>query len=235
MKRGLRPRPLALALVTLASLCLGNLVLAQGETWSIQTVALRDLREAQLRAAELRSAGFPAFTEFTMSDGLQYVRVRVGCWSSRDAALGVAELLLGGHAREAVVVPHSEASPEPCVEVDVGFLTPSTWAPLHDVGEAPTFRVELAGHVGHIRHDGLRWSVLQGDTSPAPIDAIALPMRFGTGELGGGPLVFVERGGDLVVLCPGRLIGHVEDVVIVEWSDAVVACRTQTEPEPGTP
>jgi hypothetical protein len=137
--------------------------MAQDGGWAVQTVALRDLREAERAAAHLRAAGFPAFTEFVMADGLQYVRVRVGCWSIRPAAEAVAELLLGGHAREAVVVPHGPGSPDACVDLDVGFITPASWSPLFGPGEAPTFRVELAGHVAHIRHDGERWSVLQGE------------------------------------------------------------------------
>lgn len=215
--------------VGVALMLLGLLTFAGAQDgaagWAVQTVALRDLREAERAATRLRFAGFPAFTEFAMADGLQFVRVRVGCWTSRDAAVGIAALLLEGHVREAVVVPHDPASERACVDVDVGFLTPASWTALHDVGHKPTFRVELAGHVGHLRHDGVRWQVLQGDGEPEPLATSALSWRYRSGEIAGGPVVFDESDGVPVVLCPGRLIGQVADVVIVVWEDAVVACR----------
>ena len=198
---------------------------AQDGGWAVQTVALRDLREAQQTAAALRDAGFPAFTEFAMTDGLQYVRVRVGCWSAREGADAVAGLLLAGHAREAVVVPHSPESPRACVDLDVGFLMPTSWAPLFEPGEAPTFRVELAGHVGHIRHDGERWMVLQGDGAPTPLRVPPPTRPYRAGEVGGGAAVFDDRDEPSVLVCPGRLIGQVGEVAIAVWVDAVVACR----------
>ena len=219
----LRSRRLGAVLLVLLTLLAR--ATAQDAGWSIQVVALRDLREAERSVERLREAGFPAFTEFTMADGMQYVRVRVGCWSSRDAAAGVVPLLLGGYVREAAVVPHSDDSPRRCIEVDVGFLTPATWAPLHHEGELPTFRVELAGHVGHLRHDGDRWLVLQGDATPAPMTVDALAWQYRSGELGGGTVVLDDVGGRLRLVCPGRMIGQVGDVVIVAWEDAVVACR----------
>ena len=199
---------------------------ARDDAWAVQTVALRDLRDAQRVATELRAAGFPAFTEFTMADGLQYVRVRVGCWSARDAAVALAQQLLGGgYAAQAEVVPHSETSPFECVDVDVGFLTPATWTALHGPGEAPTFRVELSGHVGHLRHDGERWTVAQGEAAPTPLALQPTAWRYRDASLGGGGVVLDPRERPAVVLCPGLLIGQVGDVAIVAWSDAVVACR----------
>ena len=202
-----------------------TLALAQDDGWAVQTVALRDLREAQAVAADLRAAGFPAFTEFTMTDGLQYVRVRVGCWSAREGAAAVAELLLAGFAREAVAVPHSAESPRACIHLDVGFLTPSAWDVLFVAGEAPTFRVELAGHVGHIRHDGERWSVLQGNGTPEPQRAAPSATAYRAGDIGGSAVVFDDRDPPGLLLCPGRLLGQVGDVAVVAWTNAVVACR----------
>jgi hypothetical protein len=208
---------------------------AQEPGWSVQTVALRDLIQAQELAAGLRAAGYPAFTEFVMSDGLQYIRVRVGCWSAREGAEAVAEMLLrGGHAREAVVVPHGEDSPWGCTEVDVGFLTPATWTALHDDDHLPTFRVELAGHVGHLRHDGERWLVMQGEDAPAPIAITTLQWPYLNGVLGGGAAVFDDRGASPLLVCPGRLIGQVGEVMVVAWEDAVVACRPAPVP-PASP
>ncbi len=220
-----RPRARRFGAVLLVLLALLARAAAQDAAWSIQVVALRDLREAERSVERLREAGFPAFTEFTMADGAQYVRVRVGCWSARDAADGVTPLLLAGYAREAVVVPHSDDASRRCIEVDVGFLTPANWTALHHEGELPTFRVELAGHVGHLRHDGDRWLVLQGDATPEPMTIDGLPWNYRSGELGGGAVVFDDAGGRPRLVCPGRMIGHVGDVVIVAWEDAVVACR----------
>ena len=219
------PRSPRLGAVLLVLLTLLARATAQDAGWSIQVVALRDLREAERSVEALREAGFPAFTEFTMADGMQYVRVRVGCWSARDAALGVVPLLLAGYAREAAVVPHSDDSPRRCIAVDVGFLTPANWAALHHEGELPTFRVELAGHVGHLRHDGDRWLVLQGDATPEAMAVDTLAWHYRSGELGAGAVVFDEVGGTPRLVCPGRMIGQVGDVVIVAWEDAVVACR----------
>lgn len=230
-----RPRARRLGASLLILLVLLTRAAAQDVGWAIQIVALRDLREAEESAEALREVGFPAFTEFTMADGKQYVRVRVGCWSARDAADGVARLLLAGYAREAVVVPHSDDSARRCIEVDVGFLTPTNWAALHHEGELPTFRVELAGHVGHLRHDGDRWLVLQGDTTPVPMTIDTLPWHYRSGELGGGAVVFDEAGGALRLVCPGRMIGHVGDVVIVAWEEAVVACRPPSLGEDARP
>lgn len=216
------PGRLASCLVVCALLAL---VRAQDDGWAVQTVALRDLREAQTAAADLRAAGFPAFTEFTMTQGLQYVRVRVGCWSAREGAEAVAELLLAGYAREAVAVPHSPDSPRACVHLDVGFLTPSAWEVLFVPGEAPTFRVELAGHVGHIRHDGERWSVLQGNGTPDPRRVPAPVTPYRAGEIGGSAVVFDDRDPPGLLLCPGQLLGQVGEVAVVAWTNAVVACR----------
>jgi hypothetical protein len=204
---------------------------AQGDGWSVQTVALRDLREAQTAVASLRKHGFPAFNEFTMNRGLQYVRVRVGCWTVREGAEAVAMLLVdGAYAREAVVVPHSAASPLPCTEVDVGFLTPATWTALHAEDELPTFRVELAGHVGHLRHDGDRWHVIQGDAEPDPVPLDPPAWSYRIDQVGGAAAVFQDTGGAPLLVCPGSMLGQVGDVVIVAWQEAVVACRPPASP-----
>lgn len=224
------------AILALGLLALADLAAAQEDGWAIQTVALRDFREAQNVADGLRGHGFPAFTEFTMSAGLQYVRVRVGCWTSRDAAVTLAQLLRrGGFAAEAEVVPHSEGSPYECVRVEVGFLTPSTWTALHGPGEVPTFRVELAGHVGHIRHDGERWSVAQGAEAPAAMLLPPTVWRYGASTLADTAVVLDPRERPAALVCPGQLIGQVGDVAIVGWSDAVVACRPPSGAPLGVP
>ena len=63
------------------------------QTWAVQVVALRDFREAQAAVTELRVLEFDAYTEFVMQDGQQYVRVRVGCFTTREAAEAVAVVM----------------------------------------------------------------------------------------------------------------------------------------------
>jgi len=197
-------------------------------TWTVQTVAYRDLRDANAEVAYLRSLGLPAYTEFTMTNGLQYVRVRVGCHAERDAAEAWASLLQTGVTREAVAVPTDARPPDhvPCVATEVGFLKPSTWALVSTADELPTFRVEVAGHVAYLRHDGDAWRLWQ-TLPPASAFAPRLPVdqQVRVGSVSGQP---VARTAEAGVLCPGRLIATAGAVAIVDRGDAVVACRVAT-------
>jgi hypothetical protein len=195
------------------------------ERWTVQTVALRDFREAQSTVAELRFLGFPAYTEFAMHEGNQYVRVRVGCWSTRDAADAVADALRGLVTREAAVVPVSPGAPVECVDVEVGFLKPSVYGALHGDGEAPTYRVEVGGQVAFIRHDGSGWSLLQGADPPEPQAVPPHGASFRAGGVEGFALVLRLHDGTASLFCPGRLVAQVADVAVVEWANAIVACR----------
>jgi hypothetical protein len=188
--------------------------------WSVQTVALRDLREAQGAVAQLRALGFPAFTEFTMSAGLQYVRVRVGCTSEREVADAWAALLAPRLVAQAVSVPLEAAPPEDvaCVRNDVGFRKPTRWMLRSGPGELPVFEVAIADHVAFVGFDAGGWRVWQ---SVAPEPVAAPPSRVVAGRLEGADVV---RTSDGALLCPGRLLVGVGDAAVVELGDAVLAC-----------
>lgn len=217
---GRRRRPSVRAIALLVALAALGSALAQ-TTWSVQTVALRDYREAQGVAAGLRLHGFEAYTEFTMQSGLQYVRVRVGCTDAREVAEAWAELLARSLVAEAVVVPMEGASPSDvrCVAAEVGFRKPARWVLVSGAGEVPVFEVEVAGHLAYLGFDGLAWRVWQ-ETAPAPVEASA--PRVVAAVLEGRDVV---RSADGALLCPGRLLGGVGDAAVVELGDAIVACR----------
>lgn len=218
-------RPAVRALMGCFLLSAAALGAAQSPAWTLQTVALRDLRDANAEAERLQAVGLAAYTEFTMSAGLQYVRVRAGCFDTREAAEAWADVLRGGVVREAVAMPVEGPLPGhvPCIEVDVGFRKPTAWALVSGPGEQPTFRVEVAGHPAYLRHDGNGWRVYQA-VEPAPEAAPLLPAASGLREasVGGHPVV-VTLGG--AALCPGRLLAVAGAVAVVDRGDAVVACR----------
>ncbi len=216
--RGRRPRWSRVALVV-ALAALGT-ALAQ-TTWSVQTVALRDYREAAGVAAGLRLHGLDAYTEFTMQGGLQYVRVRVGCTDEREVADAWADLLARSLVAEAVVVAMEGASPPDvaCVAAEVGFRKPARWLLVSGPNEVPVFEVEVADHLAYLSYDGLVWRVWQG-TAPAPVAASAA--RVAAARLDGRDVVRSADGG---LLCPGRLVAGVGDAAVVELGDAIVGCR----------
>ena len=201
---------------------------AQTDLWTVQTVALRDLREAQATAAALKQSGFDAFTEFAMDAGLQFVRVRVGCYTSREAAEVMAAALRGRITDAAVVV---EASPDApvagCVRMDVGFLKPFTWDEVGRAGAAPAFRVVVAGIEAHVTHTGQRWLVLQDGEDVPLMDATLPTGSFWQATVGGVSLIGLEGPGGRLLLCPGLLVNTVGDVAISEQGDALVACSLE--------
>ncbi len=216
MRRATRP------LAPLVGLLLAAAALAHD--WTIQTVAVRDLREAQAIAADLLRLRFDAYTEFTMANGRQYVRVRVGCFASREDAEAVAELLRGRATREAVVIERMPGAPaRGCVVRDVGFVAPDGYR--QRAPGVASFEVEVAGVAGLVRYRGGRWQVLQ---APA---AEALSTRVGAGrsfrQAEGVPEAFVtfaHADGPLLA-CAGRLLAEVDGAAIVERSGVVSACR----------
>jgi len=217
----------AFAVLVAAFLPLWSSARAQNvaEAWTVQTVALRDLREAQATAAALKQHGFDAFTEFAMDNGLQFVRVRVGCFTSRSAAESMAAALRGRVTESAVVVEATAGAPTAgCVTMDVGFIKPVVWDEVAAVGLAPAFRVVVAGIEAHVVHTGQNWRVLQdGEAVPAAEPALA-GGRFSQASVGGVALVRYEAPGVALLLCPGVLVTSVADVAISEQGDALVAC-----------
>lgn len=194
------------------------------EEWTVQTVAVRDLRQAHLAASELTDLGYDAYTEFTMGhDGLQYVRVRVGCFHGHSGAEAIAALLRSV-TREAVVVRRSQAAPaRGCLRRLVGFVAPADLQ-QPEPGVA-TFIVEVAGVRGVVRFMEGRWRVLQ---EPAA-DALQPPnrqanVRFRQASRAGRPYVRLRHEDGEFYLCPGRILAETADAVVVEDEGVVVAC-----------
>lgn len=193
--------------------------------WSVQTVALRDFREANGVVEQLRGFGLDAYSEFAMNDGHQFVRVRIGCYTSRAGAEAMAAALRGRVTAEAAAVEMTVGAPVVgCVHVDVGFRKPYAWAEVEADGVVPAFRVVVAGIPAHIVHDGTRWAVLQGDDSVPPVNATLPRGSFTSTTLGGVAMVRLAVGATDVVLCPGTLIAEVGQVAIVELGSVVMAC-----------
>ena len=195
--------------------------------WTVQVVALRDFREAQAAVTELRVLEFDAYTEFAMSEGQQYVRVRAGCYTTREGAEAVAAVMRGRVTAEAEAVELTVGAPViGCVEEEVGFLSSYDWRLLDTAGAVPSFRVVVSGVVARLVHDGRRWLVLQGDgeaqVSGEPATGQA---RIVQRRVGGGPFASLDSLPGPVLLCPGTLLATVADVAIVQRPDAIVACR----------
>lgn len=196
------------------------------ELWSIQTVAFRDFREATDAAYLLSSEGFDAYTEFTMHEGLQFVRVRVGCFTSRDAAEVMAWSMAGTASPEAAVVEFSPDAPAAgCVTMDVGFLKSVDWSATTTTNGVPAYQVSVAGHEAHIAYTGNRWRVVQEGTNIPPQDPGLATVSFRERTVAGVTYVSTVVAGHDLILCPGHLLDEIGDVVIAERDDALVACR----------
>jgi len=216
----------------LAAFALGVARAQAPAAWSVQTVAVRDLRLANGIAGDLVRLGFDAYTEFAMSDaGEQWVRVRVGCFLGRADADAFARLLRERYVREAVAVPWSGGAPGvPCLRRDVGFVAPDAWR--QQAPGAASFEVEVAGVRGLVRYRNGAWQVLQApaiETSLPP--ETALP-RFEASADAGMPFVLERSAAGLRFVCPGELLAQTEDAAIVELDGIVSACRWTTEGPP---
>ncbi|HET8986133.1 MAG TPA: SPOR domain-containing protein [Trueperaceae bacterium] len=213
---------------------IGGLASAQpAPGWSVQVVALRDFREAQAAVTELSVLEFDAYTEFSMADGQQYVRVRTGCFTTRDAAEALANVMRGRVTAEAEAVELTPGAPvRGCVDEEVGFLNSYDWELMSRSTGVPSFRVAIASVVARVVHDGRRWIVLQGDGEPQAESARdGATARIVQRRVGGTPFAALDSLPGPVLLCPGTLVATVADVAIVERTDVIVACRLMT---PGT-
>lgn len=212
------------ALLLVVALALLNV--ASAERWAVQTVALRDLREAEVAVAQLREHGFDAYTEFAMNRGLQFVRVRVGCYETREAAEMMAAALRSHVTATAEAVEFSAGAPVAgCVKVDVGFLKPTSWEVVSGPGEAPTFKVTVAGMEAIVLYDGEKWRVFQGD-GPLPLAPVGmLTGRYQQVYIGNSAFLRQDNGPRRVIVCPGQLLIQAGPAVISEQGEALVACR----------
>lgn len=195
--------------------------------WTIQTVALRDLRDAQATAEDLRHFGLDAYTEFAMWEGEQFVRVRFGCFTTQHAADEMAIRVRTSFVADAVSVARTPGAPtKGCLEETTGFLKPAQWRQRIEGGSA--FDISMAETTAVVLHNGRRWRIFQAGEALPELAPPSTP-RFSQALLGDVPVVQLEHrtqsGGAGVVLCPGRLLGEIGDVAIVDRGDRIVACR----------
>ena len=211
-------------IASLLALALASVAFAQGGAWTVQTVALRDLRQADTVVAQLKNLGFDAYDEFAMNDGKQFVRVRVGCYADRAAAQAAATALARHVTEQAVPAPISPgARVDHCIREDVGFLKPASWSRVAAGDGLPTFHVQVAGRSADLVFDGSRWVVVQ-DGSPRPAAAVAGGAAFVSAHPGDVAWAAEETPGGARLLCPGTLVGHAGNAAIVERAGEVVAC-----------
>ena len=225
--------PRRLARTLLAALACLTAVAGMAQGWTVQTVAVRDLREARHVAADLVSLGYDAYTEFSMDDeGRQWVRVRVGCYHARPGAEAMAGILRGHVTKEAVAVVRTPTAPaRGCVRRVVGFRAPDTWTqPVPDVA---TFIVEVADVRGVIRFDDGRWRVLQEAAAEALAPGSVVGRLFRQDDSTPRPFVRVRHADGDFFVCPGTLLAQDDVAAVVEDEGVVLAC-TWRPPRLGT-
>ncbi|MEX2535779.1 MAG: SPOR domain-containing protein [Trueperaceae bacterium] len=218
-------RDLSAISLFLVLLLFGSLAVGQG--WTVQTAAFQDFRQASGQVGELRELGFDAYTEFVMEEGQQFSRVRIGCFSSRQAAAAYARVLRGNVTAEAVAQPLSQgADTQACVTTVTGFVKPRLWS-VQRTGTDIVFRVELGGQVGFLRHQGVAWQF----THSLPAQREATPAgqaRFREVEMGGLTLIQARLSdGSPVNACHGRLLWQRGLTSVVERTNTVVACLVE--------
>ena len=203
---------------------------AMSESWTVQTVALRDFQQANEVVESLGRLGYQAYTEFAMNRGLQYIRVRVGCFDTREGAERMARHLRGAVTSNAVAQPLSEeASVEECTEVTVGFFKPQSWSVVQSGREAIVFEVTVANRRAFVEHRGGAWNVTQFLALPA--DGRGDPTGpFVQANPEGRPLILMRRGDDTIAVCPGTLLWQSDEVAVVDDGDAILSCRPGTQP-----
>lgn len=220
---------------------------AWAQPWTIQTAAYRDFRIAREVIAQLREVGFDAYHEFAMHDGLQYARVRVGCFVDPDSAANVAALLRRV-TQDAVVVPMSDdAEARPCVRFDLGFNEPPAWGIHSSHADGVVFWVMLGGYRGYIAYTPGGWQVLQQAPSPAEGSSwlAAAPstslgaiervpavtgIRYGSSPFAAATLVTANLEDGPLVVGGGELIWSSAHAAIVRTGGTLIAVSLVTKP-----
>lgn len=215
------PAHLRAAAWTCALLLAGT---ALAQTWTVQTVALRDYQEARAVAADLERSGFDAYTEFAMDQGRQYTRVRVGCYHARGDADALAELLRARATDEAAVVPRTPGAPAAgCVRRNVGFRAPESYH--QPIPGSATFVVDVGDVRGMIRFRNGGWELLQEPAAQALAPTRpAASTRFEQVADADPAFVRVHEERDAWIVCPGRMLAQEARAAIVEQGGVVVAC-----------
>lgn len=125
--------------------------------------AFTDYREATARVNLLKSQGFDSYSEFYMKDGKQLVRVRLGCFDSKDTAelyvnhMGLTNLAL---------LPMSDNAPvSHCVSRNLGAILPSRWGVYQTNSAQAEFYVELQNQNAYLNYDGSSWNLKESSTA----------------------------------------------------------------------
>jgi SPOR domain len=197
------------------------------QQWTIQTVAFRDYRDAQAAVQQLQALGFEAYVEFSNgSDGLQYARVRVGCFDSQETAALTVQRLIGVYTKEAVAVPLSAGAPVPyCIRREIGFITPTMWYTYFTTATEATFMVDLQGKQAFLKHDGAVW---QMGKNLSEVGVTAVPPSVGTSgyfsEVAASPFPQILYQSEVsLLISQGKLLWQKANVALVQESDMIVA------------
>lgn len=230
-KRREKRKLLSPFLFNLFSACLLLAGTALAQNWTVQTVAFRDYQQARAVVGELHALGFAAYSQFAMSDGKQYARVRVGCYTGKAGAAALAAGLKGHLTKDAVALP-ADAIPEtvPCVRYDLGFRLPETWGVAKQDARMVLFWVNVAGRKGYVAFDGA-WHVLQDVGKLASLEPLweasapaALPATFSVVERQG--LSFIEAApatGQPQLIASGKLVWHSPYAAVVQANGELIA------------
>jgi hypothetical protein len=204
---------------------------SHAQQWTIQTVAFRDYRDAQAAAQQLQALGFEAYIEFSNgSDGLQYARVRVGCFDSKETAELTVQRLIGSYTKEAVAMPMSAGAQVPyCVRREVGFITPSTWYTYFTSASEAVFMVDFQGKQAFLRHDGVTWHMGQ---TLADIGISTIPPSVTNSgyfsEVAASPSAQILYRSEVTLLVSqGKLLWQKGTVAIVQENDMIVAYHVE--------
>lgn len=207
---------------------------AQDGRWTIQTVAFPDYRLAEAEVERLAAMGFDVYTEFTMFEGRQYTRIRIGCFTTRPAAELMAQVLAGRITDEAVVQPFTESSaPSFCLRDDIGFIKPADWSIQTQDSQQIVFRVQFSGHTGFVRMRGAEWRLLTA-IEPATSSPAVITLPFEQVTAAGQPVVRTTIAGQPRLICPGRLLWQGGSTAVVERNNTVAGCMVEPV-RPGAP
>jgi hypothetical protein len=195
--------------------------------WTIQTVAFRDYRDAQAAVQQLQTLGFEAYTEFSNgTDGLQYARVRVGCFDSKETADLTVQRLVNSYTKEAVAVQLSAGAAVPyCVRREIGFITPTTWYTYFTSANEATFMVDFQGQQAFLKQDGSSWHLGQtlGEIGITAVPASVMTTGYFS-EVAASPYPqILYRSEVTLLISQGKLLWQKANVAVVKENDSVVA------------
>jgi hypothetical protein len=210
-------RALALSLLLLA------LGLAVAQPYGAQVASFRDYREARAFVVHLEAKGFAAYSEFFLHEGLQWVRVRVGCFEHPEGAAHLAGLLrsVTGEA----VVMELDREPEHCLRHELGFRLPERWGVAAESDEAVVFWAEVGGVRGFVAFDGTAWRVLQAREVRAAGGGIELELMDGSFKRLESRRGTSRSGLERQLYGAGEPVWHSSGAAVVRLGDRLFAVR----------